>query len=226
VGRRVAARDAAYGCGLLVSRTRRHLLERHRARGLGSPSTTTVVLPTGQLERVLVRDRATLRHVTYHADYLNPARTTEPNQGRQEPADDSALRRAQALADPARHGGRCGGALFDEVIDRPPTRGDCSRTTRARGRRQVAAQHPRLPLAAAGPVDHGLADAANLHAREAIAAAGEAVVAATVVDGRHYLKFTLLNPETSLDDIAYVLDVLAEQAERFVSQEVTRVRAS
>ncbi|NUS84776.1 MAG: pyridoxal-dependent decarboxylase, partial [Streptomyces sp.] len=80
-------------------------------------------------------------------------------------------------------------------------------------------------------LDAGLLDRANLHAREALAASGEAVVAGTVVDGAHYLKFTLLNPETSLGDIAHVLDLIAGHAEQYLSSpdaepEFTRARAS
>ncbi|GAA3052274.1 hypothetical protein GCM10020000_37160 [Streptomyces olivoverticillatus] len=75
-------------------------------------------------------------------------------------------------------------------------------------------------LPAPGP-ERELADDANLHAREALAASGDAVVAGTKVDGHHYLKFTLLNPETSLDDIAHVLDLLADHAGRFIAEKVT-----
>ena len=57
-----------------------------------------------------------------------------------------------------------------------------------------------------------MSTAANLYAREALIASGEAVVAGTKVDGRHYLKFTLLNPRPTLDDIADVLDLIAEHA--------------
>ena len=63
----------------------------------------------------------TLRHATYHADYLNPARdgrAAHPQPGRQEPADHPPLRRAQALDDAAdRWAPTRIGALFDEVVD-------------------------------------------------------------------------------------------------------------
>jgi L-2,4-diaminobutyrate decarboxylase len=36
------------------------------------------------------------------------------------------------------------------------------------------------------------------------------------VDGRHFLKFTLLNPETTLADIAHVLDLLAGHADGYL----------
>ncbi len=88
--------DAAYGCGLLVSGRRRHLLA-----GIESADSVTVDFHKSFFQPVsssalVVRDRRMLGHVTYHADYLNPgghrrAPSSEP--GRQEPADHAPLRR-------------------------------------------------------------------------------------------------------------------------------------
>ena len=65
--------DAAYGCGLLVSPTRRHLLDGiERADSVTVDYHKSFFQPVSS-SAVLVRDRATLRHATYHADYLNPA---------------------------------------------------------------------------------------------------------------------------------------------------------
>jgi L-2,4-diaminobutyrate decarboxylase len=68
-------------------------------------------------------------------------------------------------------------------------------------------------------------DRANRHARKALYASGEAVVAGTVVAGRQHMKFTLLNPRTTPADISAVLDLLAGHAERYVAEEDER-RAS
>ena len=65
-------------------------------------------------------------------------------------------------------------------------------------------------------------DRANLHAREALFASGEAVVAGTKVDGSQYLKFTLLNPETTAADIAAVLDLIAGHAEQYLGESLDR----
>jgi L-2,4-diaminobutyrate decarboxylase len=67
------------------------------------------------------------------------------------------------------------------------------------------------------PRDEALLDAANLHAREALAGSGAAVVAGTVVDGRHFLKFTLLNPATTVADLAAVLDLLDGHATAYLA---------
>ncbi|MEU6929229.1 aspartate aminotransferase family protein [Streptomyces sp. NPDC046374] len=227
--------DAAYGCGLLASRTRRELLD-----GIELADSVTVDFHKSFFQPVsssalLVRDGATLRHATYHADYLNPrlpqvldsARTggtpvvTEliPNQ-----VDKSlqTTRRFDALKlwMTLRVMGADGvGELFDEVCDL------------ARAGFELLAADPRydvvvrpqlstlvyryIPEAVTSPAE---IDRANLYARKALFASGEAVVAGTKVDGRQYLKFTLLNPETTVADIAAVLDLIAGHAEQYLGE--------
>ncbi len=65
-------------------------------------------------------------------------------------------------------------------------------------------------------------DRANLYARKALFASGDAVVAGTKVGGRHYLEPTLLNPETTADDIAAVLDLIAGHAEQYLGESLDR----
>ncbi|BFO21748.1 hypothetical protein SHKM778_81360 [Streptomyces sp. KM77-8] len=75
--------DAAYGCGLLAS-----LKHRDRIAGIERADSVTVDYHKSFFQpvsssAVLVRDAATLRHATYHAEYLNPRRMVEeriPNQ--------------------------------------------------------------------------------------------------------------------------------------------------
>ncbi|MET7764899.1 aspartate aminotransferase family protein [Streptomyces sp. NPDC005393] len=215
--------DAAYGCGLLVSPTRRHLLDGiERADSVTVDYHKSFFQPVSS-SAVLVRDRATLSHATYHADYLNPERSAKkliPNQ-----VDKSlqTTRRFDALKlwlTLRIMGADAVGALFDEVVDRAAGAWSLLDTD---PRYEVVTQ-PQLSTLVFRYVppsgddgDPALVDRANLHAREALAASGEAVVAGTVVDGRHYLKFTLLNPETSLSDIGCVLDLLAEHAGQYLA---------
>ena len=66
--------DAAYGCGLLVSLKRRDLLAGiERADFVTVDYHKSFFQPVSS-SAVLVRDAATLRHATYHAEYLNPRR--------------------------------------------------------------------------------------------------------------------------------------------------------
>lgn len=214
--------DAAYGCGLLVSR-RRHLLEGiERADSVTVDYHKSFFQPVSS-SAVLVRDRDTLRHVTYHADYLNPARSAENSIPNQVDKSIQTTRRFDALKlwMTLRVMGADGvGELFDEVIDRAA---EAWQLLDADPRYEVVTE-PQLStlvfryVPPGDGVNETLTDQANLHAREALFASGEAVVAGTVVDGRHYLKFTLLNPETSLADISTVLDLLAGHAESHLAE--------
>ncbi|MFJ8669122.1 pyridoxal phosphate-dependent decarboxylase family protein [Streptomyces sp. NPDC093600] len=225
--------DAAYGCGLLASHTRRHLLDGiERADSVTVDYHKSFFQPVSS-SAVLVRDGATLRHATYHADYLNPRQTGDmgappaseglwgkiPNQ-----VDKSlqTTRRFDALKlwMTLRVMGADGvGELFDEVCDLAAAGFEL---LAADPRYDVVVQpqlstlvYRYIPEAVTSPAE---IDRANLYARKALFASGEAVVAGTKVDGRQYLKFTLLNPETTVADIAAVLDLIAGHAEQYLGE--------
>ncbi|AKJ13012.1 pyridoxal-dependent decarboxylase [Streptomyces incarnatus] len=218
--------DAAYGCGLLASR-------KHRGRidGIERADSVTVDYHKSFFQpvsssAVLVRDAATLRHATYHADYLNPRRMVTERIPNQVDKSLQTTRRFDALKlwMTLRTMGADGvGQLFDEVCD-----------LAAAGWKLLAAD-PRfdvvvepalstlvfryIPAAVTDPAE---IDRANLYARRALFASGDAVVAGTRVGGRHYLKFTLLNPETTAADIAAVLDLIAGHAEQYLGESLDR----
>jgi L-2,4-diaminobutyrate decarboxylase len=210
--------DAAYGCGLLVSRRRRLLDGIEHADSVTVDYHKSFFQPVSS-SAVIVRDAATLRHVTYYADYLNPARAVDQGIPNQVDKSLQTTRRFDALKLwlTLRVLGVGGlGELFDEVIDRAAE----VWTMLVHDSRFEVVVRPALSTLVfryvpAGSPTPEECDRINLHAREALFASGEAVVASTSVDGRHYLKFTLLNPETSLDDIAEVLELIADRAARF-----------
>ncbi|WP_186777977.1 lysine decarboxylase DesA [Streptomyces salinarius] len=218
--------DAAYGCGLLAS-----LKYRDRIAGIERADSVTVDYHKSFFQpvsssAVLVRDAATLRHATYHAEYLNPRRMVQERIPNQVDKSLQTTRRFDALKlwMTLRVMGADGiGELFDEVCD-----------LAAEGWRLLAAD-PRfdvvvqpslstlvfryIPAAVTDPAE---IDRANLYARKALFASGDAVVAGTKVAGRHYLKFTLLNPETTAADIAAVLDLIAGHAEQYLGDSLDR----
>ncbi|MFC7305395.1 pyridoxal phosphate-dependent decarboxylase family protein [Streptomyces monticola] len=220
--------DAAYGCGLLVSHKNRHLLD-----GLERADSVTVDYHKSFFQPVsssaiLVRDRATLRHATYHADYLNPRRTVEERIPNQVDKSLQTTRRFDALKlwMTLRVMGADGiGELFDEVC---ALASDGWRMLALDPRFDVVVE-PQLSTLVfryipADVTEPTHIDRANLYARKALFASGDAIVAGTKAGGRHYLKFTLLNPETTIADIAAVLDLIADHAEQYLGD--TLVRAS
>ncbi|MEU3659729.1 lysine decarboxylase DesA [Streptomyces sp. NPDC032940] len=218
--------DAAYGCGLLAS-----LKYRDRLTGIELADSVTVDYHKSFFQPVsssalLVRDEATLRHATYHAEYLNPRRMVHERIPNQVDKSLQTTRRFDALKlwMTLRVMGADGiGELFDEVCD-----------LAAEGWQLLAAD-PRfdvvvepslstlvfryIPAAVTEPAE---IDRANLYARKALFASGDAVVAGTKVAGHHYLKFTLLNPETTTADIAAVLDLIAGHAEQYLGESLDR----
>ncbi|MGW7461746.1 pyridoxal phosphate-dependent decarboxylase family protein [Streptomyces sp. NPDC054797] len=216
--------DAAYGCGLLVSPTRRHLLD-----GIEHADSVTVDYHKSFFQpvsssAVLVRDRDTLRHATYHADYLNPRRMAQERIPNQVDKSIQTTRRFDALKlwMTLRVMGADGiGSLFDEVVDLAAAGWDlidADPRFEVVVKPQISTLVFRYVPVADGEVRGDLVDEANLHARKALFASGEAVVAGTKVDGDQYLKFTLLNPQTTTADIAAVLDLLASHAEQYLGE--------
>ncbi|MFH9431158.1 lysine decarboxylase DesA [Streptomyces sp. NPDC017615] len=218
--------DAAYGCGLLTS-----LKHRDRIDGIERADSVTVDYHKSFFQpvsssAVLVRDAATLRHATYHADYLNPRRMVQERIPNQVDKSLQTTRRFDALKlwMTLRVMGADGiGELFDEVCD-----------LAQEGWRLLAAD-PRYDVVVAPSLstlvfryipasvtDPAEIDRANLYARKALFASGDAAVAGTKVGGHHYLKFTLLNPETTVDDIAAVLDLIAGHAEQYLGESLDR----
>ncbi|MFG2769320.1 pyridoxal phosphate-dependent decarboxylase family protein [Streptomyces sp. NPDC048350] len=214
--------DAAYGCGLLASLTRRHLLDGiERADSVTVDYHKSFFQPVSS-SAVLVRDGATLRHATYHADYLNPRRTVAEQIPNQVDKSLQTTRRFDALKlwMTLRVMGADGvGELFDEVCDLAEAGFDLL----AADPRYDVVVEPQLSTLVYRYIPENVAspaeiDRANLYARKALFASGEAVVAGTKVDGRQYLKFTLLNPETTVADIAAVLDLIAGHAEQYLGE--------
>ncbi|NUR02494.1 MAG: lysine decarboxylase DesA [Streptomyces sp.] len=218
--------DAAYGCGLLAS-----LRYRDRIEGIERADSVTVDYHKSFFQpvsssAVLVRDASTLRHATYHAEYLNPRRTVTERLPNQVDKSLQTTRRFDALKLwlTLRVMGADGiGELFDEVCDL------------AQEGWQLLAADPRFDVVVrpslstlvfryvpAAVTDPAEIDRANLYARRALFASGDAVVAGTKVGGRHYLKFTLLNPETTTGDMAAVLDLTAGHAEQYLGESLDR----
>ncbi len=202
--------DAAYGGGLLVSTRRRHLLEGiERASSVTVDFHKTFFQPVSS-SAVVFRERDHLRHVTYHADYLNPRSSTQPNQ-----VDKSlqTTRRFDALKlwlTLRTMGADAIGAYVDDVVDL------------AQAGHALMVDDPDLEVATVPMLStlvfrfrpQGLserhADDVNPAIRRAVARSGSAVIAGTTVDGRAWLKLTMLNPETTTDDLRAVLALVGQ----------------
>ena len=211
--------DAAYGGGLLVSARRRHLLEGiERADSATVDFHKTFFQPISS-SALIVRRGATLAHVTHHADYLNPRTAVTPNQ-----VDKSmqTTRRFDALKlwmTLRVTGADALGEMFDEVIDRAHEVWD---ELRSDGRFEVATE-PTLSTVLMRYRPEGVsaeeADLLNPRIRHALLGRGDVMVAGTVIDGRSWLKFTLLNPGTPLEHLRGILETIAETGDQLMAED-------
>jgi L-2,4-diaminobutyrate decarboxylase len=220
--------DAAYGGGLMVSGRYRHLLDGTRLADSVTVDFHKTFFQPVSSSALLVRESAMLRHITYYADYLNPESAALADIPNQVDKSIQTTRRFDALKlwlTLRIMGADAIGALFDEAIDLAARVGS------------LLAADDDFELAAAPqlstlvfryrPVVDGVrlpedaADALNPAIRAAVFASGEAVVAGTKVGGRHYLKFTLLNAEATLEDIAEIIGLLRRTGAGLLQSEVS-----
>lgn len=202
--------DAAYGGGLLVSPTRRYLLH-----GIERSDSVTVDFHKTWFQPVsasalLVRDARHLHHVTWHADYLNPHDAAHPNQ-----VDKSlqTTRRFDALKlwlTLRVMGPDAIGEYVDTVIDLADQIGAILDADPA----VELAATPQLSTIVFRPagLTEATADRLLPEIRERLYTSGRAMVAATRVDGRRWLKLTLLNPLATRDDVLAIVDAVVTEA--------------
>jgi L-2,4-diaminobutyrate decarboxylase len=211
--------DAAYGCGLLVSPRRRHLLDGiERARSVTVDFHKSFFQPVSS-SALVVRERADLAPVAWHADYLNPEENAEPNQ-----VDKSlqTTRRFDALKlwVTLRALGADGvGAMVDAVCDLAAAVHQDLATDhdfRVVGTTQLSTVLFRYQPEG---LDAARADALVPQVRRVLFDSGRALVAKTVIDGRPCLKLTLLNPDATLADIRGVLELVRSAAHGLLAGE-------
>ncbi|WP_231132055.1 pyridoxal phosphate-dependent decarboxylase family protein [Salinisphaera orenii] len=216
--------DAAYGCGLMVSPTRVQ-----ETAVLAHADSITVDYHKSFFQPVacsalIVARGADLGHVTYHADYLNPAEAAAEGTLDQVNKSLQTTRRFDALKlwiSLRSVGVRAIGELFDRGL----------KLAYATYRRMRS--EPRFDLLHTPELgtivfrfypDRALSvtdlDELNDAIRIDLAERGEAMIAATRVDGQRYLKFTLLNAETTLTQMAEILSLIVSSGEHLVAQQL------
>jgi len=215
--------DAAYGGGLLVSPRYRHRLGGiDRADSVTVDNHKTFFQPVSS-SALLVRDRTLLAPVAWHADYLNPRDPGQPASPNQVDKSLQTTRRFDALKlwlTLRTMGPDTIGAYVDAVVDL------------ARDAYFAVSDDVDLELAARpelstlvfryAPPGAGLDEAAigalNNEIRADLYRSGKAMVAATKVDGRQFLKLTLLNPLATVGDVVGVVDLVRATGARLAGE--------
>lgn len=200
--------DAAYGGALLLSPT-----HRQRLAGIWQADSVSFDFHKFAFQPVccsalLVKDRRSLNALTYYADYLNPMEAAEAGTPDLVNKSLQTTRRLDALklwVTLRAAGPEALGKMFDSLLA----------TTRQVAERMALmpdiqlAQAPSLSTLVfrySNPaLDEPQLDECNRKIRAHLAQSGRAMVAATKIQGRQYLKFTLLNPHTPVSSIEALL---------------------
>ncbi|MFH9007266.1 pyridoxal phosphate-dependent decarboxylase family protein [Streptomyces afghaniensis] len=211
--------DAAYGGGLLFS-------DRHRARLAGLDTADTVTLDLHKLGwqpaaagLLAVKNRRDLTALRHHADYLNAADDTQAGLPDLLGRSLRTTRRPDVLklAVTLRTLGRSGlGTLVDQVC------------ARAREFAALVDEHPGFELHARPAISTvlfrpaGATDDTVAAVRRALLTDGRAVLGRARLDGRLWLKATLLNPATGPADLAALLHLVAARQATLVEGHTPR----
>lgn len=214
--------DAAYGCGLLLSPKYRHWL-----RGIEQADSVTVDYHKSFFQPVscsalLVKQKQHLSVVTYHAEYLNPVDQQEAGPPNLVNKSIQTTRRFDALKlwlTLRTLGAENIGRAFEQGLH-------LARQTYLLFLSEPAIKVIHRPQMSTLvfrylPVKHypaPLVDEANAYIRKALSRSGEALVAGTKVGGRQYLKFTLLNPASTIRDILGILKAIKKHGQAFFEQ--------
>ncbi|WP_423823514.1 pyridoxal-dependent decarboxylase [Salinisphaera sp. SPP-AMP-43] len=219
--------DAAYGCGLLVSPTRAH-----ECRALGAADSVTVDYHKSFFQPVacsalLVADAAMLGHVTHHADYLNPEEAAAAGTPDQVNKSLQTTRRFDALKlwmSLRSDGAETIGGLFDaasHLAHRTYQRMLAEPRFELLNEPELGALvfrfRPNLAMAADD------LDCLNDAIRDELSGSGEAMIAATRVHGRRYLKFTLMDAATTLADMDELLGLIVTTGQRLARMQTRSV---
>lgn len=205
--------DAAYGGGLLWAPQRAHLLDGvSRATSVTIDFHKTFFQPVSS-SALLIRDASLFAPTIHHHDYLNPEAEAQEADAEPNQVDKSlqTTRRFDALklwtTLRARGAGEIG-SMLDTV---------CDLATDVRALLEEQADFEVLGASDLSTVlfrftpataDQATCDELVPLIRRVLFRAGRAAIARTIIDGRPWLKLTLLNPDTRIDDVTAVLDLV------------------
>ncbi|MBB1313002.1 pyridoxal-dependent decarboxylase [Aliivibrio sp. SR45-2] len=221
--------DAAYGGVLLISNKFPHLLKSIEQADSVSIDFHKSFFQPLCCSALMVSNGQSLSHLTYHADYLNPKHQADngipdlANKSLQTSRRFDALKIWLTLR-------ACGpeaiGKLFDDLILN--TQEVYQRSQHLTDIKFV--QEPQLTTLVFRFVDQRLTpteqDTCNRAIREALSKSRRALIAATVVNGRQYLKITMLNPQTPVDSIVAVFEAINTCGHSITEQLLTNVKQS
>lgn len=218
--------DAAYGCGLLLTQKYRHLLN-----GIEMANSVTTDYHKAFFQPIsssafLVRDHRYLDLITHHADYLNPQENVFEGLNQINKTITQSTRRFDALklwCTLRLMGREKLGHYIETIIETTEKTAnlldkdtDFELLTHSDISALVFRYHP------AG-INDVLSDRLNQYIKKEMFQEGKAIVAGTRVNDAFYLKFTLLNPLTTMNDIRNIVAIIKKHGAAFMKQHLSPV---
>ncbi|WP_245598699.1 pyridoxal phosphate-dependent decarboxylase family protein [Sporocytophaga myxococcoides] len=203
--------DAAYGCGLLLSDKYKYLIN-----GIEHADSVTVDYHKAFFQPVsssalLVRNGASFEHITHHADYLNPKEHEKDGYPNQVNKSIQTTRRFDALKlwfTLRLMGKETLGSYIDAIIELAAK----AAKSIEKDKELELLNYPEISTILFRYNPYGVNDislnAINAYIRKKMFESGKALIASTKVNKEVYLKFTILNPETTIDDIKNILTLI------------------
>jgi L-2,4-diaminobutyrate decarboxylase len=205
--------DAAYGCGLLLSTKYRHLLN-----GIEMADSVTTDYHKSFFQPVsssafLVKDKRSLDLLKHHADYLNPKEHDEDGLPNQVNKSIQTTRRFDALKlwfTLRLMGKQQLGNYIETIIETSAAVAD------------MIQQDVDFDLLSFSDIsalvfryyperlDEESVCGVNQYIKKELFKEGAALVAGTRINGSFYLKFTVLNPLTTTEDVAKILQIIKD----------------
>lgn len=214
--------DAAYGGALMFSEKHKHKLQ-----GIEKADSVTVDFHKLFYQAIscgvfMVKDRFSFEAIRLHAEYLNPEGNEDAGLLDLVYKSIQTTRRFDALKPfiALQHIGRKKlGEMLDYTIDLAKETG------------AVIERDPEFELAYKTPInavvfrylpkdisDPVETDALNIAIKSGLLLSGKAVIGQTVVNDRAFLKFTLLNPVTTIDDVTGLLRKIKQLGKKLATQ--------
>ena len=210
--------DAAYGCGLLLTDKYRHLIN-----GIEDADSVTVDYHKSFFQPVsssgfLVRDKNYFSLITHYADYLNPKDHDEDQIPNQVNKSIQTTRRFDALKlwFTLRIIGKNGlGNYIERIINTAHQTAILLENDpyfELLNRSDISALVFRY---SADPFKTFDLNRINTFIKSRLYKQGSALVAGTKVNGQFYLKFTILNPLTTMEDIRTILNTIKQYGHEY-----------
>jgi L-2,4-diaminobutyrate decarboxylase len=206
--------DAAYGCGLLLSDKYRYLLN-----GMELADSVTVDYHKSFFQPIsssafIVRNKLHLNLIKHHADYLNPKEQDYDELPAQiNKSITQSTRRFDALKlwfTLRLMGKKQLGAYTDTIIE---TAEKAACMIESDGDFDLLS-HSDLGVLVFRYNNTDKPCEVNQYIKKTLFFSGEVLLASTKVNGKFYLKFTILNPLTTIDDIHNILNTIKATALR------------